>query len=361
MAKRFTATEKWDKEWFMDLSCRHKCFWAYICENCDAAGIWEPNWKLASVRIGEKVTEKDLVAFAGRIERLANGKLFLPSFIEFQYGKLSAACKPHTKALAALSKAGIDYTPEQGVMPKARQGQVSESRRKKVYERDGGKCVYCGASDELVPDHIIPCAKGGTDRPSNLVTACVSCNQSKRDRSVDEFLVGNARIEEIKGYLGRVMETSPNLPNPTIGRDKEEEEDKEQDKDRDDEVTEKKGAEPEIEDQIYAAYPRRVGRPNAIQKLKAALRSPPLLTDPAEWPRELLRRTLRYAEVRGTSEPNLIPHPATWFNQERYNDDPETWKHSSQNGASHINNYPENRFTALTPGTPAAPEKTGRV
>jgi uncharacterized phage protein (TIGR02220 family) len=228
--KRFTATEKWHKEWFMELPCRLKCFWTFICESCDPAGIWDPNWKLASMLIGEKVTEKDLAVFGGRIERLDNGKLFIPSFIEFQYGKLSAACKPHTKALASLSKAGIDYTVEQGVMPKARQGQVSESRRKRIYERDGGKCVYCGASDELVPDHIIPCAKGGTDRPSNLVTACVSCNQSKRDRSADEFLSGNPRADEIKGYLDWVRATAPN---PTLGRVEEEEKEKEEDKEQD--------------------------------------------------------------------------------------------------------------------------------
>jgi 5-methylcytosine-specific restriction endonuclease McrA len=31
-----------------------------------------------------------------------------------------------------------------------------------VWKRDNGKCVTCGASDELHFDHILPFSKGGT-------------------------------------------------------------------------------------------------------------------------------------------------------------------------------------------------------
>jgi len=43
----------------------------------------------------------------------------------------------------------------------------------------------------------------------------------------------------------------------------------------------------------------------------------------------LLDRTSEFAHAwRGAtqSERDFIPHPATWFNQERFNDDPETWR-----------------------------------
>lgn len=102
--RRFTATEKWSKEWFQHLSPRLKCFWLFICDNADAAGVWEPNFSLASFQIGDTVTDADLVAFGDRLERLPNGKLRIGSFLKFQYGNLSENCKAHIPVFRALEK-----------------------------------------------------------------------------------------------------------------------------------------------------------------------------------------------------------------------------------------------------------------
>ncbi|WP_017590069.1 RNA-guided endonuclease IscB [Nocardiopsis ganjiahuensis] len=52
-------------------------------------------------------------------------------------------------------------------------------------------CVYCGATNvPLNLDHVYPRSRGGSDRVSNLVLACVPCNQTKADRPVEEFLSG---------------------------------------------------------------------------------------------------------------------------------------------------------------------------
>ena len=49
-------------------------------------------------------------------------------------------------------------------------------------------CVYCGAKDvPLQIEHIIPRARGGTDRVSNLTLACASCNQRKGTQTAAEF------------------------------------------------------------------------------------------------------------------------------------------------------------------------------
>jgi len=39
MAKRFTDTEKWNEDWFLEIINPHKLFWIYICDNCNHAGI----------------------------------------------------------------------------------------------------------------------------------------------------------------------------------------------------------------------------------------------------------------------------------------------------------------------------------
>ena len=75
--------------------------------------------------------------------------------------------------------------------------------REYLLEKFSRKCVYCGA--ENVPlniDHVIPRAKGGSDRVSNLVLACVKCNQKKGAKTVDEFLKGKPdTLKRIKREL----------------------------------------------------------------------------------------------------------------------------------------------------------------
>jgi hypothetical protein len=107
MPKRLHATERWDKEWYQSLSCKHKCFWEYLTSKCDAAGVWEPNYKMASFVIGEPVTEQDLDVFNGNIRKLDGGKVLLVKFCAFQYGELSEHCKPHASVLKLIAKHGI--------------------------------------------------------------------------------------------------------------------------------------------------------------------------------------------------------------------------------------------------------------
>ncbi|WP_241479573.1 HNH endonuclease, partial [Nocardiopsis lucentensis] len=55
-------------------------------------------------------------------------------------------------------------------------------------------CVYCGATNTpLNLDHVRPLSQGGSDRVSNLVLACVDCNERKSNHPVEEF-VGNERV-----------------------------------------------------------------------------------------------------------------------------------------------------------------------
>ena len=50
----------------------------------------------------------------------------------------------------------------------------------KVWARDAGRCVTCGATDELHFDHILPFSKGGTSlKAENVQLLCARHNLSK--------------------------------------------------------------------------------------------------------------------------------------------------------------------------------------
>lgn len=64
---------------------------------------------------------------------------------------------------------------------------ISKRIRFSIFNRDGFSCRYCGVqSDEskLVIDHIKPVCEGGTNDETNLITACVSCNQGKAGKPI---------------------------------------------------------------------------------------------------------------------------------------------------------------------------------
>lgn len=54
-----------------------------------------------------------------------------------------------------------------------------------VWKRDAGKCVTCGASDELHFDHILPFSKGGTSvKVENVQLLCARHNLIKSDKII---------------------------------------------------------------------------------------------------------------------------------------------------------------------------------
>ena len=62
---------------------------------------------------------------------------------------------------------------------------IGKRRRFRILQKSKFRCAYCGARPQdgarLVLDHVVAVANGGTDDDSNLVAACVPCNQGKGD------------------------------------------------------------------------------------------------------------------------------------------------------------------------------------
>ncbi len=68
-------------------------------------------------------------------------------------------------------------------------GEISDSLRYDILNRDNFTCVICGASSRqgarLHVDHIVPVSKGGKSVPSNLRTLCERCNIGKSNKIED--------------------------------------------------------------------------------------------------------------------------------------------------------------------------------
>ena len=75
---------------------------------------------------------------------------------------------------------GVEY--QQGTL-------VGYELREYLLEKWGRKCAYCGK--EHIPlqiEHIVPRAKGGSNRVSNLCLACEKCNTAKGTKDIKDFL-----------------------------------------------------------------------------------------------------------------------------------------------------------------------------
>jgi hypothetical protein len=78
---------------------------------------------------------------------------------------------------------------------------------------------------------------------------------------------------------------------------------------------------PEAVEAIYALYPRKVGKPAALKAIARALGK--------STPTKLREATEAFAELwEGVPASRMIfvPHPATWFSESRFDDDPATWR-----------------------------------
>lgn len=92
-------------------------------------------------------------------------------------------------------------------------------------------------------------------------------------------------------------------------------------------------------DDVYRAYPRKEARKDAVKAIDRAARETP------GGMAYLLDRATVYAAcvARWTpDERKYIPHPATWFNQGRYDDNPALWeRESSATPSQNFDRHPD--------------------
>lgn len=88
-------------------------------------------------------------------------------------------------------------------------------------------------------------------------------------------------------------------------------------------------------EEIYAAYPRKIAKGDALAAIAKAIKKLEKRGSPPDafqsWPAWLMAAVVEYAQKRCTiytafsDEESATPYPATWMNQERFDDDRAQW------------------------------------
>lgn len=79
--------------------------------------------------------------------------------------------------------------------------------------KDAGPCAYCGKHLEVEAvtlDHVIPLSRGGTNRISNVVRACESCQRCKQDKLMCDVVIPAAH--KCRGALRHWFNAYPDWP-----------------------------------------------------------------------------------------------------------------------------------------------------
>lgn len=95
--------------------------------------------------------------------------------------------------------------------------------RQNIFKRDGHKCQYCGATNDLTLDHVLPRSRGGASSWDNLTTACRHCNSKKGDFTPIEAQMPLKEIPYKPSFLLFLRDFSDNIDEqwlPFLGKSK---------------------------------------------------------------------------------------------------------------------------------------------
>jgi hypothetical protein len=130
MAKRDRDTAIWKTKFYKGLPPLYKCFWDFINDECDNAGVWLVDFSAPKIYIGKKINpDKALELFGDRIQVFDNGeKWHIKTFVSERLGfsDLNPAHKFQKSIIDLLVKHKIE---KNGVYPdtlqsvKEREGQ----------------------------------------------------------------------------------------------------------------------------------------------------------------------------------------------------------------------------------------------
>lgn len=167
MAKRFTDTDKWKRPWYRNLPPAMRELWSYILDNCDHAGVWVEDLQGASLLLALPLTRTDYETFLGpKFVRVAPDKVFIPSFIEFQYGSLNESNRAHRSVINLLARLNINPSTLEKEAPSKPLVSPSQGAKDKDKDQDkdkdkekGGVGENISVTHSLASDHVRACGE----------------------------------------------------------------------------------------------------------------------------------------------------------------------------------------------------------
>lgn len=203
--KRFTDTDLWKKQWYMELTPAEKIAWQYITAECDNVGVWSTNFRLAEFVIGTQLDwEKFRLKCNGNIVVIKNGKWWLVDFIKFQYGELNEASPPHRSYIKLLMSHGLyDYYLKgyaKGIDTPQDKEKDQDQDKDKEEEKDQDQESECQEEVELIKHEDFVFLS--EDQYKDLVEKYGEQNVLIHIQSLDTYLTNNEkfRIGGKKGY-----------------------------------------------------------------------------------------------------------------------------------------------------------------
>jgi hypothetical protein len=88
MAKRFTDTEKWKDDWYINLDNNDRVVWQWLLDNCNHAGICKRSITVLNLMCRVNYTEDQMLKKMENRVLLVKNIWFIPKFLKFQYNTL---------------------------------------------------------------------------------------------------------------------------------------------------------------------------------------------------------------------------------------------------------------------------------
>jgi hypothetical protein len=178
MAKRFTDTNKYKKPFLRNLPGAYKLLWDFLYHDCDHAGIWIVDFEIAQTYVGKDmpITQAGALTLFNddeiRIVKIDGGKKwFIPSFILFQYGKLSEKNRAHLNVISVLKKYDLinsDFSLKPLTSP-LQGAKEKEQEKEQEMEKEQEKETFENSEKLLVPEMEKIWVKHKPDYPKDKI------------------------------------------------------------------------------------------------------------------------------------------------------------------------------------------------
>lgn len=145
MAKRFTATEIWDEDWFLSMPNEYKLFWYYMLSTCDHAGLFRVNLRsfcsLNEVNLTSNEALRLFNTDKQRIRVINKSVWLIEDFFVFQYGeKINLKNRVHDSIATIYQKLNIELTSIRGL--------INPNDGVKDKDKDMDNCIVTNAKNK---------------------------------------------------------------------------------------------------------------------------------------------------------------------------------------------------------------------